>query len=150
MRIMTALVLGALTLTGTGCNGGGNGYSNPGQCNPPNGITTTLVYPAPNSTGIPDNFGVVVFGSTAALPASYSAYVVNDTTLNAVYFNTPLGTPPVPLPAPKAVPGFPNPVYQSSGNPGTSFVSGSAITVYLNDTGSNCSPTFNLGTFRVL
>jgi hypothetical protein len=137
-------VLAAMVLAG--CNG--NNSSNPGQCNPPGGISTVLVYPAPNATGIPDNFGVVVFGSTRPLPASFQAYVVNDTTQNSVYYN-PLGTPPNPLPTPDALPAFANPAYQSSGNPGTSFVSGSTITVYLNDTSSNCVPTLNLGSFRV-
>jgi hypothetical protein len=121
MRIITALALGGITLAATACNG--NGTFNPGQCNPPNGIATTLVYPAPNSTGIPDNVSLVVFGSSAALPASFQAYLVNNTTLNSVYFN-PLGTAPSPLPTPAAVPPFPGPVYQSSGNPGLTFVSG--------------------------
>lgn len=139
-------VLAAAVLVLAGCNG--NASSNPGPCTPPNGIGTVLVYPAPGATGIPDNFGLVVLGSTAALPASYQVYVVNNSTQNAVAFNT-LGSPPNPLPTPNAVPTFSGPVYQSSGNPGATFVAGSSITVYLNNVNSGCVPTLSLGTFRV-
>lgn len=130
----------------SGCNTGSS--STQGQCNPPNGISTVLVYPAPNSTGIPDNLGVVVLGSSGVLPASYSAYLVNNTTGNALFYNS-LGTPPTPLPTPDAVPPFPNPSYAASGNPGVTFVAGSTLSVYLNDANSNCVPTLLLGSFRV-
>ena len=89
-----------------------------------------------------------MLGSTAALPSSYQAYVVNDTTQNAVAFNT-LGSPPSPLPTPNAVPTFANPVYAASGNPGATFVAGSSITVYLNNVNSGCVPTLSLGSFHV-
>src|ERR1035441_3025938 len=61
--VSSALLLG-------GC-GGGSGLSNSGACALPNGVQTTLVYPAPGATGIPDNFGLVVLGSTAPLPPTY-------------------------------------------------------------------------------
>jgi hypothetical protein len=143
-KITIGFSLSALLLTG--CNSGAS--STPGQCNPPNGIATVLVYPAPNSTGIPDNFGVVVLGSSGVLPASFQAYIVNDTTGNPVYYN-PLGTPPNPIPTPSAVPPFANPSYAASGNPGVTFVAGSTLSVYLNDANSNCVPTLLLGSFRV-
>jgi hypothetical protein len=86
-----------------GCNGGG-GSTNPSPCTPPNGIRTVLVYPAPGSTGIPDNLGAVVLGSTAALPSGFQAVLANDTTGNTVVFNV-VGTPrrtrcPRPTPSP--------------------------------------------------
>jgi hypothetical protein len=141
-----AVIWAALTtLTMAGCSGNS---TSPGQCNPPNGITTVLAYPPPNSTGIPDNFGVVVLASTSPLPSSFQAVVVNDSTQNSVAFNV-LGLPPAPLPTPFAIPSFPHPSYQASGNPGASFVAGSTITIYLNDTGSNCNPSLDLGSFRV-
>ena len=112
-------------------------------------MRTVLVYPAPGATGIPDNFGVVVFGSTSALASSFDAFIVNNTTGNSGYYNV-LGAPPNPLPLPAATPSFANPVYQSSGNPRITWFAGSSLTVYLNDTGSNCVPTLNLGTFHVL
>jgi len=119
-------------------------------CGPPANVSTVLVYPAPNATGIPDNFPYVVLGSTAALPAYYQVYVVNNTTGNAVYFNS-VSTPPNPIPTPSATPSFANPVYQSSGTPtGVSFVAGSSITVYLNNANNpNCVPATALGTFSV-
>jgi hypothetical protein len=141
---LTVLVLSAALASG--CNSSSN---NPPQCTPPNGIRTVLVYPAPGATGIPDNVGVVVFGSTSALPSSFDAFIVNNTTGNSGYYNL-LGVPPNPLPSPAATPSFASPVYQSSGNPGITWFAGSSLTMYLNDTGSNCVPTLNLGTIRVL
>jgi hypothetical protein len=146
MREMLLCSWAVAVLLLAGCNS--NSSSNPSPCAPPSGTTTVLVYPAPNSTGIPDNFGVIVVGSTATLPSSYQAYVVNSTTQNAVIFNF-LGVPPTPLPTPKAVPGFANPVYQASGNPGVSFVAASTITVYLNNANSGCGPTTALGSFTL-
>jgi hypothetical protein len=124
------------------------GTANPSPCTPPNGISTVLVYPAPGSTGIPDNLGVVVLGSTAALPSGFQAVLANNTTGNTVTFNL-VGTPPNRLPTPNTLPAFANPVYQSSGNPGVTFVAGSTISVYLNNVNSSCVPTTSLGSFRV-
>ena len=140
------LLLGAVAIAFAGCSNNNN--NNPGQCSLPSGTQTVLVYPAPGATAIPDNFGLVVLGSTSALPSSYGTYVVNNTTQNAGYFNN-VGTPPNPLPTPNALPTFAAPVYQSSGNPGVSFVAGSSISVYLNNTSSNCVPTLLLGSFTV-
>jgi hypothetical protein len=122
--------------------------TNPPQCRPPKGVQTVLVYPAPNATGIPDNFGLVVLGSTAALPAGYQAAVINVTTQNGVYYNV-VGVAPSPIPTPNATPPFANPVYQASGNPGVTWVAGSTIAVYLNNTRSGCNPTYQLGSFVV-
>jgi hypothetical protein len=130
----------------TACNG--TSVTNPPQCRPPSGTTTTLVYPAPSSTGIPDNFGLVVLGSTSALPSGYGASVVNITTSNGILFNQ-VGVPPNPIPTPNAIPSFANPVYQASGNPGVTFVAGSTIAVYLNNLNSGCNPTLQLGSFTV-
>ena len=138
--------LGAAAVLAAGC--GGSNPSNPPSCSLPAGTTTVLVYPAPGSTGIPDNFGAVVLGSSKALPLSFDAFVVNNTTNNGVYYNT-LGTGPNPLPSPAATPSFANPVYQASGNPGVTWFGGSSLTVYVNDTGSNCVPTQSLGSFHV-
>jgi len=140
------LFLGAIAIAIAGCSSSNN--NNAGQCSLPSGTKTVLVYPAPGATGIPDNFGLVVLGSSSVLPLSYGTYIVNNTTQNAGYFNN-LGTAPNPLPTPNALPTFPAPVYQSSGNPGVSFVAGSSLSVYLNNTSSNCVPTLLLGSFSV-
>jgi hypothetical protein len=136
----------AVAIAFAGCSNSNNNY-NPGQCSLPSGTKTSLVYPAPNATGIPDNFGLVVLGSSPALPSNYNVYVVNNSTQNSGYFNY-LGPAPNPLPTPNAIPTFPAPVYQSSGNPQVSFVAGSSISIYLNNSG-NCVPTLLLGTFNV-
>ncbi len=146
MRAMMIGFLGGTALLLAGCNSGSS--SNPSPCTRPNGISTVLVYPATGSTGIPDNLGVVVLGSTAALPSGFQAVLANNTTGNTVTFNL-VGIPPNPLPTPNTLPAFANPVYQSSGNPGVTFVAGSTISVYLNNVNSSCVPTTSLGSFRV-
>jgi hypothetical protein len=140
--VVWALLLG-------GC-GGGSGLSNSGACAPPSGVQTVLVYPEPGSTGIPDNFGLVVLGSTAALPPTYQAHVVSSTRQDALLFDG-MSAPPNPLPMPNTPPAFANPVYQASLNPSHTFAAGTTITVYLNnETGSSyCLATLNLGSFVV-
>ena len=143
----------ALTLLGAaalaaGCNN--NTYNNtPGQCNPNSGVSVAMVYPAPNSTGIPDNFSYVVLGSSSALPNNFAVAIANNTTGNGLFAFNGVGAPPSPIPTPFATPAFANPVYQASGNPGISFVAGSQLTVYFNNLTSNCVATLNLGSFRV-
>jgi hypothetical protein len=138
--VSSALLLG-------GC-GGGSGLSNSGACALPNGVQTALVYPAPGATGIPDNFGLVVLGSTAPLPPTYQAHVVNSTRQDALLFDG-MSAPPNPLPVPNAPPAFANPVYQASVNPGHTFAAGTTVTVYLNNENGNsyCLATLNLGSF---
>jgi len=46
--------------------------------------------PGGHIDGIPDNVGLIVLGSTVALPASYSVLVVNNSTQNSAFFN-PVG-----------------------------------------------------------
>jgi len=129
---------------------GGNSLSTRGQCAPPSGTQTTLVYPAPGATGIPDDFGLVVLGSTAALPPSYQVHVVNNTGQNAVSFGS-MSAATDPLPTPNAPPAFASPVYQASVNPGQTFAAGTIVSVYLNEeTGSAyCLATLKLGSFSV-
>ena len=129
-----------------GCGGNNNTFRGP--CSPPNGTQTVLVYPAPGATAVPDAFGLVILGSTSPLPASFDAFVMNNTTGNGVFFNQVTNSPPSPLPTPNAVPPFANPVFKPSGNPGATFVSGSSITVFLNNTNSFCHPA-SLGSFTV-
>jgi hypothetical protein len=132
-----------------GC-GGNSSVSTSGSCALPSGTQTALVYPAPGATGIPDNFGLVVLGSTAPLPPTYSVHVVNSTRQNALLFSN-VRAAPNPLPVPNAPSPFNNPVYQASVNPGQTFVSGTTVSVYLNnESGSSyCLSTLNLGSFMV-
>jgi hypothetical protein len=109
-----------------------------------------LVYPASGSVGIPDNFGLVVLGSTSPLPSSYEVHVVNSTDQDALLFGS-VAAAPIPLPSPNKPPSFPNPVYQASLNPGQTFVSGTTVSVYLAETQGNtyCLATLLLGSFAV-
>lgn len=113
-------------------------------CNPGN-VQSALVYPAPNATAIPDVFGQVIIGSTAALPAAWNVVLVDA--------NSPFGvgggtftTPATPFPQPTATPAFANPVYQSSSFAGGNFP-GEVVHVYLNNTGTNCTPLGPIGQF---
>jgi hypothetical protein len=146
MRLQMVGIFAIATLAVTACNG--TTVTNAPQCRPPKGVQTVLVYPAPNSTAIPDTLPLVVLGSTSALPSGYQALVVNISTQNGYYYNT-VGLPPNPIPTPNATPPFANPVYQTSGNPGVTWVSGSTLAVYLNDSNSGCNPTYQLGSFVV-
>ena len=91
----------------------------------------------------------MVLGSTAALPAYYQAYIVDNTTQLAAYFS-PVVTQPGPIPSPNTTPSFANPVYQQSGNTVGTFPAGGSITVYLNNgNNQNCVPSTALGTFTL-
>jgi len=128
-----------------GCNG--NGSSTPGNCGAPSG-KVVLVYPAPNSVGIPDNFPGVIFGSTNGLGGNYQA-LLQPTTLPFGSFIS-LGTvvtAPTPLPTPNQIPSFANPLYQISSFAGQSpLTTATTYQVYLNDSGTDCNPSL-LGSF---
>ena len=115
-------------------------------CQPPSGTTSALVYPAPNSTGISDTFGEIIIGSTAALPSSWDVVLKTTATPTGVAGGT-VQISAVPFPTPYATPSFSNPVYQSSSFAGVPFQSAETVSVYLNDTGSTCSPVGPLGSF---
>lgn len=143
------VVLGvASALALAGCGGSG---SNPPLCSPPNSGQTVLVYPAPNSTGIPDALPEIIVASTVALTSSFDIDVENDT-LQATEPNYESVVPwpsSSPLPTPNATPSFLNPIYQQSqAQAGETLVAGSQITVFLNNVASNCNPS-PLGSFTV-
>jgi hypothetical protein len=135
-RSLTAAAAAALL---SACNG--NYYSSPGPpCGAPQG-TVIVAYPAPSSTGIPDNFPGVIFASTHALFSSYQAIVVpNGSSVGTPLFPVAMFTPP--LPTPNQTPSFANPIYQMSAANGYILPAASSISVYLNDLNSNCTPRF--------
>jgi hypothetical protein len=134
-----ALLVGAASLAA--CNG--NNSSTPGGCGAPSG-KVALVYPAPNATGIPDNFPGVIFGASVGLGGNYQA-LLQPTTLPLGNF-IGLGTVVTwsqPLPTPYQTPSFSNPLYQISSFAGQNpLSSGTTYEIFLNDSGSNCNPTF--------
>jgi len=146
--VALTFVAGAVVAAGCGNNYNNNNFG--AQCDPPNGVQVALVYPAPGSTGIPDDLGgFVVLGSTRALPSNYGVVVQNNATGNAAGFGG-VGPAPSPIPSPFATPAFASPVYQASGSLGATFVAGSQLTVYFNDLNNpNCAPTLTLGSFKV-
>jgi hypothetical protein len=131
------------------CGGGDSGFGVSGSCAPPAGTRTALVYPAPGSRGIPDDFGLVILGSTAALPPTYQVHVVSSARQALLFEN--MSPAPHPLPVPNTPAPFADPVYQSSANPGQTFAAGTTVSVYLNnENGSSyCLATLLLGSFAV-
>lgn len=119
-------------------------------CLPPGGVATVLVYPAPGSTGIPDNLNSVIFASTGgSLTGDYKAYLL-DTSAAQARFQTTFGPVVLQLeniPSPSASPPFANPVYQQSINTGAIIPQGHTITVYLSQV--KCNPTVSYGSFTV-
>jgi hypothetical protein len=131
------LTAAAATVLLSAC--GGNYYSSPGPpCGAPQG-TVIVAYPAPGSTGVPDNFPGIIFASTHALFSSYQAIVVpNGSSIGTPLAPVAMFTPP--LPTPNQTPSFANPIYQMSAANGYILPAATLINVYLNDLNSNCSP----------
>jgi hypothetical protein len=123
------------------CNGGSSS-STPGNCGAPTG-KVALVYPAPGSTGIADNFPGVIFGSTNGLGSNYQALLLPAGSSQTLVL-APVAPAPTPLPTPNQVPSFANPVYQesSAAGVGITLAADTVYQVYLNDGGSNCSPSY--------
>lgn len=128
------------------CGGGSSNPPAPGPtCSPPAGTQTALVYPAPGATAVPDNVGQIIIGASPALPSSWNVVVataLNPQGVGGGTFTTFTGT----LPTPNATPGFANPVYQSSSF-GNAVFPGEVVNVFLNNTGSNCTPMGPIGSF---
>jgi hypothetical protein len=128
--------------TAVGCSNGSSGFDSAGlQCGAPTG-KYTLVYPAPNATGIPDNLPGIIFGSTNGLSASYQALVLPAGSSTPIAFEF-IAPAPVPLPSPNAIPSFANPIYQESASGGTILPPATQVAVYLNDGNSNCTSTYS-------
>ena len=144
------LAAAAALISLAACNINNNpGPPAPGPtCSPPAGVQSALVYPAPGSTAIPDAFGQVIIGSTAALPSSWDVVLttaLSPSSLGGVHGGTFQSATP-PFPTPTATPSFANPVYQSSSFSGGNFP-GEVVQVFLNDTSSNCTPLGPIGSF---
>ncbi len=116
-----------------------NGNSSPAPiCGAPSG-TVVVAYPAPGATAVPDNFPGVIFASTNGLSSSYQAWILpNGSSAYVPLLPVAMFTPP--LPQPNQTPSFSNPIYQMSAANGYILPAATAIGVYLNDLGSNCSP----------
>lgn len=146
-RLALAFLAGVAAVTMlAACNSGGPApVPTPGPtCSPPV-AQSALVYPAPSATQVPDSFGQVIIGSTAALPSSWNVVVTTVLSPNGVGGGTFQNVSP-PFPTPNATPSFGNPVYQSSSFSGATFP-GEKVTVYLNNTSTNCTPAGPLGSF---
>jgi hypothetical protein len=143
--LFASTVILAAVLALPACNRNTNPPAPGPTCSPPAGTQSALVYPAPGATAVPDNVGQIIIGSTAALPSSWNVVVttaIHPTGVGGGTFQT--ATPP--FPTPNATPSFSNPQYQSSSFAGATFP-GEVVTVFLNDTSTNCTPAGPLGSF---
>ncbi len=141
-------LFGALSITVAlaACNGSSNPPAPGPTCSPASGTQTALVYPAPNATAVPDNFGQVIIGASPALPSSWDVVlttVISPTGVEGGTFQTV--TPP--LPTPNTTPSFANPQYQSSSFSNATFP-GEVVSVYLNNhANASCTPLGPIGQF---
>ncbi len=146
--LWSALVLiAALAACSSGAPGPVTGPTPGPTCSPP--ATTTaysLVYPAPNATGVPDQFGqVVIAASPSPFPSSWNVVVTTPLSPSGVSGGDFVAAA-TPFPQPTATPSFANPSYQSSSFGSVNFP-GEVVRVFLNDTASNCTPLGPIGQF---
>lgn len=159
MKQFIILAIAAVAVSLAACN---NGISTPSAgptlgptCAPPAGTQTVLVYPAPNSNGVVDSNGLIVIGSTTALPVSqpgenwdiWYSDAVTGGGLAALNSNTSPAAASPPFPTPNATPSFANPQYQQQSS-GVAFASGQTVNIYINNLSSsdNCTPLL-IGSF---
>jgi hypothetical protein len=143
VRFVSLFALLAVVLGSAGCGGSNNNSTPTVVCALPAGTSVTLVYPIPNSTGVPDSLGSVVLAVKPALPIGWQ--IVLGSSSAASYFGGVLTTgTPVPLPTPIA----PTPAgstLQYSTFVGTGGLpANTVLQVGLNNTNASCNsfPTF--------
>lgn len=148
LRPMSFLrTLAALTMIGAvaGCNNGSSSSpSSPSACTLPSGVSASLVYPAPNSTGNGIGVSQVIVAASAALPSSFNVVLIYPNGI-AISGN-PIQTVQPPFPTPNQVPAFANPIYYTS-TFATAQTNVGTVTVALNDLNSSCTPGPILGTY---
>ncbi|MBV8151615.1 MAG: hypothetical protein JOY59_08665 [Candidatus Eremiobacteraeota bacterium] len=121
-------------------------------CALPAGVSATLVYPAPGSTGNTTSPAQIVIAGSGTLPPT--SYVLLSFPFNSATgtarFGSQIGSVSPPFPTPNATPSFANPTYYGSDFSylPTALPGNSTITATLNDTSNACSPGVTLGTFH--
>lgn len=146
-RSISVLAAVAAAAALAACNSSSNPNPNPTlgpTCVLPSGTQTALVYPAPGSTLVNDSNGQIVIGSTTALPSNWQIVITDAVFPNGLALS-PLQSASPPFPNPNQTPSFANPQYQTAST-GAPFASSQVVTVYVNNTSSNCSP-LQIGTF---
>jgi len=162
IRTISSLVaLAVMTLAAIGCGGGCSTCGTVAACTVPSGMQYSLVYPAPNSTGVSTSLAQVVVATSGTLPTTWTSNNGWDIELNY----TPAGAYPgyalgaeftttsySAVPTPNATPSFSNPTYWQStfsyaSNANTPLPPGTLITATMNNLNSNCYPGVTIGTF---
>jgi hypothetical protein len=142
-------------IAGCGPNQNFNPYTVDPPCYPPNGVQVSLIYPAPNASNVPSNFGeVILASSTSSLPYYYRAYVSDGSIQNNLFAEVTAYPSPSPFPSPFASPVFTGPpFYQISSSPGVTWPASSMLSVYLGEgplvLNNQCQPALLLGSFTI-
>ncbi|MBV9269948.1 MAG: hypothetical protein JO165_02560 [Candidatus Eremiobacteraeota bacterium] len=124
------------------CNSGGSNNTPASPCTIP-ASSVSVVYPAPNATGVPGAFQQIIVAVSSPLPSSWNAVIQYTDPVNALQTRggNQVVTVSPPFPTPSATPSFANPVYQSSAFPSLVVPSNVTVSVFLNDLNSGCTPT---------
>ena len=133
--VLAAIVIGSAACSSSSTNPPPTRSS---SCLAEVGATSALVFPAQSATGVPDNVGQVIIGTTTTLPAGWQI-VLFTINLIPVAASGNLTPAPSPLPTPNTIPPFPNPIFQS-GAFGT-LPAATTLQVGVNNSGSTCIPT---------
>jgi len=151
LRVLGLFGTAVAALALAACGGGGSSPTptTPPLCAIPGG-TVQMVYPIPNATAVTDALQQVVFAVSTPLPANtWNAFLSSSTSLNNVFAQTVATAAQISasqVPSPAATPSFANPVYES-----ITFVnalpSATAVSIFLNNATSSCTPTGPIGTF---
>jgi hypothetical protein len=128
-------------------------------CAPPGGTQDVLIYPAPGSTGIPDNLGEVIFATSSVDGLYlYNTHLIDETGGGKLQVDFgPFEVWGLPIPQPAVTPPFSNANVLASVNSGPGgigtgtgppivFSQGHTITVQLAD--GACNPV-TFGSFTV-
>lgn len=160
IRLVTYVAAAAaLAAVIAGCNNGCTNCVTVSPCATPSGMAASLIYPAPGSTGIPDNVSQVVVATNSTIPSDWSTGQGWDILLSYAYspaygnghYGNAFASTAAPFPTPNATPAFSGtPQYWSSPLTYTNAPNlppATLITVELNDLNSVCFPGVTIGTF---
>jgi hypothetical protein len=138
------------------CNGGNNVSQPPGtgtNCGgPPNSLQ--VLYPIPNSKGIPPGLGNIYVSTKGQLPSNNFFNFLLDTSNGSSWFTgTFTGISLKQIPMPHATPSYPNPIYYASSVTGPSGSYGpigpnQVVDLFWNDGGTGCTPNFVVSAFK--
>lgn len=161
MRKSIGALLG-LSMAGllAACNGNNSGFGPgptpgppSGNCGgPPNHLE--VLYPIPNTRKAPPSLANIYVSTKGALPPSNQFnFFLSQSNGGSTFTGPFVGISKSQIPTPHATPSYSNPVYYASaiaGPYGSGYIIGpaQAVTLLWNDGGRNCTPHFEVTSFR--